>query len=156
WDGGTIQPRPSADADRRAAEWVLSMGGKVRIQIGGKTQDVAASRDLPAGNFDLQWIDLANRAALTHQCLWQFAVLEPLTNIWLIGTSFGNAGLSHLKDLPELIYLDVSGSAVDDAGLQQLKSMRNLTGLYIGGLPVSDAGLEHMKNCPNLRGLSIA
>ena len=35
WDGGVIEPTQSADPERRAAEWVISIGGKVCIRIGG-------------------------------------------------------------------------------------------------------------------------
>jgi hypothetical protein len=34
-DHGTFGPSTSADPDRRAAEWVLSVGGAVAIQVGG-------------------------------------------------------------------------------------------------------------------------
>jgi len=35
WDGGVIEPTPSSDPDRRAAEWVLSIGGGIHIKVNG-------------------------------------------------------------------------------------------------------------------------
>src|SRR5262249_13523169 len=46
------------DDDRRAAEWVLSIGGKVTVRVGDSEQVVAAARGLPAGRFQLAKVNL--------------------------------------------------------------------------------------------------
>ena len=43
--GGTVAP--DLTADRRAAEWVLSIAGKVTIRIGDEKREIPAAKDLP-------------------------------------------------------------------------------------------------------------
>src|SRR6185503_4825238 len=54
-DGGTIE---AIDVDRRAAEYVVSIGGVVRVN--GQNQDIKAATELPKERFTLTLVNLGN------------------------------------------------------------------------------------------------
>ena len=91
WDGGVIEPMVvSADPDRRAAEWVLSIGGVVRVN--DQERDITAA-ELPKEPFRLMGVNLQDNKKVT------------------------DAGLAHFKDCKNLTVLDLAHTAVTDAGL---------------------------------------
>src|SRR5262249_27033644 len=95
-----------------------------------------------------------------------------LSRLDLSNTGITDAGLAHLKGLPELSWLDLSKTQVTDnglvhlkglplwdlelyrtkvtdAGLVHLKGMR-LTDLSLSGTSVTDVGLRHLRGLENL------
>jgi Leucine-rich repeat (LRR) protein len=129
-------PAPAAvkaapDAERRAAEWALSLGGRVVVRVAGEEQQINAVEKLPAAFELLRVILEGNQEA-------------------------GDAGLAHLKGLPNLAYVTLRGTRVGDAGLAQLQALPNLATLDLTDTRVSDAGLRHLKALPALRDLALA
>ena len=59
-----------------------------------------------------------------------------LRELYLGGTKVTDAGLEHLKDLPELQTLDLSGTEVSDVGLEHLKGLRHLRTLDLSSTRV--------------------
>src|SRR5262249_55590819 len=94
WDGGVIEPKVPSDSDRKAAEWVLSIGGVVRVN--GQDRDIKAAADLPKEPFRLTLVLLHENRQVT------------------------DAGLANLKGCGSLVYLDLPGTQVTDAGLAHL------------------------------------
>ena len=120
------------NADRRAAEWVLSIEGKIFIQEYGQERPIGAVGELPRGAFELTVVNLDG---------------NPRVN---------DAGLAHFKDCKNLtvLFLDFSDfsdfTQVSDAGLAHLKDCKNLTELYLNDTQVSDASLERLTDYPKL------
>ena len=119
-----IEPKQSSDPDRKAAEYVLSIGGVVRIN--DQDRNLKNIAELPKEHFTVSAILLADNAQVS------------------------DAGLAHFKGCKNLTGLDLYGTQVSDAGLAHFKDCKNLTVLNLGGTKVSDAGLAHFKDCKNL------
>jgi hypothetical protein len=80
WDGGTIEPSTSPELERKAAEWVLSMGGgTIGINEEGteKFQLFSSAKDLPARPLLIMRVQL-NDNRVTSADLER---LKPLTNL---------------------------------------------------------------------------
>jgi Leucine-rich repeat (LRR) protein len=186
-DGLTRKPPPKPpvpekkpDADRKVAEWVLSVGGAVTIRVERQERAVGKLTDLPKGAFQLVGVvlseqqrvgdaDLAHLEGLTKLAQLDLTGtrvgdaglvhLEGLTNLKVLnlyGTSVGDGGLVHLKRLIDLKELSLKGTKVRDGGLVHLKGMTNLVDLHLHNTWVGDAGLVHLKGLTNLRSLFLA
>jgi|GEM_PF-479670 len=144
------------DPDRRAAEWVLSIGGTIKINEHGKEREIAAVGDLPRGAFELTYVDLINNQKVSDAGLAHFKDCKNLTRLTLDGgILWTNAGLAHFKDCKNLTDLFLGGSHVSDTGVAHFKDCKNLTSLDLFGTQVSDAGLAHFRDCKNLRYLRV-
>jgi eukaryotic-like serine/threonine-protein kinase len=170
---------PTADPspNRKAAEYVLSLGGTV--QVNGDSRDLRTPAELPAGGFTLTGFSLAGNMALTDAELGVFkgckhlAVLQlgatpvsdaglvhfkdcsRLTNLSLYGTRVSDAGVGHFKDFKELAQLNLGGTQVTDAGLINFKDREGLTHLHLGSTQVGDPGLINFRNCKRLEHLDL-
>jgi Leucine-rich repeat (LRR) protein len=175
-------PASAGDADRRAAEWALSLGGKVEVRAGDEERTIQVARDLPAGPFQVLGIWLLRGKPVTDAGLTHLEPLTKLRTLSLEGASqVSDAGLAHLAKLTSLTYLDLAGTRITDAGLAHLeglviletlnlgalhdrltdaglKHLRPLTQLdtlYLTNATVSDAGLEHLRPLTQVRGLVL-
>jgi hypothetical protein len=172
---------PTTDADRRAAEYVLSIGGTVRVN--GQTRDLKAAADLPREPFRLTLVELADNKQVTDMGLAQFKGCKDLTGLSLARTetglwsdeglvyfkdckgltgldlrvtNVGDAGVAHFKDCKNLTLLDLRNTRVTDAGLAYFEGCKGLTVLNLGSaVRVSDAGVAHFKDCKALTTLSL-
>ncbi len=168
----------NSDPDRRAAEYVLSIGGAVRVD--GNDSNIRAKGDLPAGAFQLTVVNLNGNKRVTdaglaafegctnltqltmHDCAQvtdagfaHFKSCKGLAVIDLWGVSLTDAGLAHLKGNKKLTNLCLVGTQVTDAGLACLKECTSLAEMYLMGRPVTDAGLACLKDCKNLTWLQL-
>ena len=153
WDGGVIEPVVVADPDRKAAEWVLSMGGMVRVNE--QERDLRVAADLPPVSFRLTVADLQDKRLVNDVGLVAFQGCKSLTRLHLGGTQVTDAGLSHFKDCNNLTLLWLQSTQVSDAGLAHFKECKNVTHLSLNYTRVSDAGLVHFKDCKNLAFLEL-
>jgi eukaryotic-like serine/threonine-protein kinase len=149
-------PQPDGDAERQAAEWVLSIGGAVGIMQVERQTTIRNVKELPPAKFRFRSVWLGgnkhvNDAGLVH--------LKPLTNLTALDlekTQVSDAGLEHLKPLTNLTVLNLRKTKVTDAGLVHLKPFTNLAYLWLtGSAEVSDAGLVHLKAFPDLTSLQL-
>jgi serine/threonine protein kinase len=143
----------AADADRKAAGLVLSLGGTVRVN--GQNQDLKAADELPKDRFTLTWVSLHDKA-VTDTGLAHFEGCKGLTVLTLQRTPVTDAGLVYLKDCKGLTALGLNGTKVTDAGLVYLKDCKGLTSLALGGINVTDAGLAYFKGCKGLMVLDLS
>ena len=146
WAGGVIEPHPAADPDRAAAEYVLSVGGEVRVN--GSTSGLKAVADLPHGPFRLTGITLHGNRQVTDAGLAPLAGCQHLEEAWLNGSAVTEAGLAHLH-AANLRGLHIDGLPVTNAGLARFAAARNLTELNVSKTRVTAAGLAGL-DCPNL------
>jgi serine/threonine protein kinase/tetratricopeptide (TPR) repeat protein len=145
---------PAADADpnRQAAEWVLSLGGTVRLS--GAEQDTRTVADLPKDCFILSHVGLLGKP-VTDPELAYLEGLTGLTYLFLKETRVTDAGLVHLVGCKGLTHLSVANTKVTDAGLVHLKSLEGLIHLGLDGTRVTDAGLVQLEDCKALRELCL-
>lgn len=68
----------------------------------------------------------------------------------------GNAALTVLEQLPELLELELDGLAMDDGAMELLTRASRLRELEIEGMPISDAGLARLARCTELRSLRLS
>jgi len=154
----TAAPRAALafEPDRRAAEYVLSLGGV--IEINDQQHAVRAVADLPRDAFRLTCVDLHENKKVNDAGLAAFQGCKSLIYLDLSNTPVGDAGLAHFKDCTSLRVLGLGGaqrSAVSDAGLAHFKSCTQLWHLYLPCTKVSDAGLAYFKNCKDLEHLHL-
>ncbi len=152
YDGGVRRPKASADLDREAAEYALSVGGAVRVN--GEDRDIRNPAELPRDRFTLTGLNLISRP-VKDEDLARFRDCTGLIYLNLPYTAITDAGLAHLRNCQNLRHIDVGGTTVGDAGLAHLRNCRELTAVYLGGTPVTDTGLGYVRDCPKLAVLYI-
>ncbi|MBM3979522.1 MAG: hypothetical protein FJ304_04415 [Planctomycetes bacterium] len=106
-----------SDPDRRAAEYVLSIGGIIRIN--GGERDVRDVKELPKEAFQLTVVNLDANKELTDAGLAHFKDCKNLTLLYLSNTQVSDAGLAHFKDCKNLTYLDVRKTKVTAKALEE-------------------------------------
>jgi serine/threonine protein kinase len=157
---GRPQEAPrDANADRRAADWVLSVGGKIRIRQDEQERDAEAKKDVPTAPFQVVGVELDNKQEVDDSGLEHLRGLTSLTHLHLHQTRVSDAGLSHLKGLTNLTHLVLyprDRALVSDAGLAHLKQLNNLSALILQGTRVSDDGLAYLKGFTNLEQLGLS
>jgi hypothetical protein len=145
------------DPDRRAAEYVLSVGGVVRVN--GQYKDIKAAADLPGNSFRLTgvifWNADGNQVTVPDAGLAVLKDCKNLTGIDLRFTQVGDDGLVHFKDCKNLTLLDLNSTKVTDAGLVHFKDCTALETLTLPHTAVTDAGLTYFKDCKNLVALDL-
>jgi len=149
-------PTPS-DLERRAARWVLSLGGSVTVRVGHQANpiQVQPGQALPALDFELTKIGL-QKCALTDAGLERLRGLTNLVELDLFGTRITDAGLEDLPVLTQLKTLVLTNTAVTDASLARLQGLTRLESLSLDGTQVTDSGLVHVPSLKNLRVLLLS
>src|SRR5207253_1774575 len=112
----TVKVTPQELADGRAAEWVLSIGGRISITEDGKERGIGAVGDLPRGAFELNCVFLLNNPKVSDAGLAHFTACKYLTLLDLASTQVSDEGLVHFKDCKYLTLLFLSNTKVGDAG----------------------------------------
>ena len=136
--------------DRAAAEWVLSIGGKVRVN-NDSINYIKAASELPKGKFKLTEVVLEKNTQVSDADLVHFEYCENLRKLSLTDCmSLSDVGLLHFKYCKNLTFVGLSNIKVTDVGLSYFKDCKSLGGLYLGGLQVSDVGLSYFKDCKEL------
>jgi formylglycine-generating enzyme required for sulfatase activity len=173
-----------ADVERGVANWVLSLGGKVKVTSpatpGQNPVEIAAAAQLPAEPFVLYGIELYDCKTAVGK---DFAKIEDLANLiefslrqvrlgddglaylarqhqlvvlYLRDASVTDAGLAAIEGLTRLKTLSVmSSKTVDDAALVHLRGLTELRSIWLNWTPVTGTGLKHLSNLPQLRTLGL-
>ena len=171
---------PNATPDRKAAEYVLSVGGWVNVNVNGQDKEVKSAAMLPNDAFQITSVNLNGikqvsdaRLAIFKDCknltsldlsgtqlsntgLANFKECKNLTELFLSDTNVNDAGLAILKDCKDLYYVNLAKSQVTDVCLAQLKDCKKLSMLIMNGTKVSDAGLAYLKECNKLSYLNVS
>jgi serine/threonine protein kinase len=142
----------AGDPDRRAAEYVLSIGGQVQVNDENQWIDAAL---LPKVPFRLTGVNLERNQRVTDAGLANSKDCKELTILGLTGTWVSDDGLAHFKDCKNLTVLGLLGTRVSDDGLAHFKDCKNLWSLNLNNTRVTDVGLANFKECKYLSGLSV-
>jgi tRNA A-37 threonylcarbamoyl transferase component Bud32 len=149
-------PAPVSDADRRGAEWVLSVGGGVRVA--GAADEIRSKDQLPKGHFQLLGVTLQDAKPVTDSGL---ANLKDCKNLTAIRMNYCRdvtaAGLAHFKGCADLSVLSLgSGPRLTGDGLANFKGCKKLTRLELfGGSLLDDAMLANFAGCTELDHLNL-
>lgn len=150
--GKQLQPAET-DPDRKAAEFVLSIGGSVKVN--GEEQDIKTKAELPKLRFTLTGVNLLNNKNVTDAGLASFKGCKNLIQLTLWGTNASDEGLNYFKDCSSLEILLLQGTQVTDKGLAYFKDCKNLSRLSLEETGVGEAGLACFKDCRQLTGLGL-
>jgi serine/threonine protein kinase len=143
----------AGDPDRRAAEYVLSIGGHVQINDQGQWINADS---LPKEPFRLTGVNLEGNQKVTDAGLAHFKDCKALTHLHLSGTRVTDAGLAHFKDCKGLKILWLGFTKVSDVGLTQFQHCKDLLEVHLVGTQVTDAGIESFKDSTNINYLNLA
>ena len=134
------------DPDRRAAEYVLSIGGRVKIKEKYEERDVTTVGDLPPTPFVITRVHLAWNETATDSGLASFQDCKNLTHVGFnVAKNVGDVGLAYLRDCKDIIHLGVNSTKVTDEGLAIFKHCKKLESLELHGCKVGDEGLAQLK-----------
>jgi hypothetical protein len=175
-----VQPQVNPVGDsRKAAEWILSISGIVKVVAEDKLIEVhGPDGKLPSGEFEITEIWLPNKVMnnnikiisglksvllvnIPATKLTEFTFLKGMNNIRTfngLDTDLDDASLGYLKDCPKLESLSAGTNFqnhVTDDGIQNLKDMKFLVYLDILGTRATDLGLGHIKGLTNLKYLAM-
>ena len=92
-----ISNDPSTDPDRRAAEYVLSIGGTITIKESGQEREIDAVADLPNGAFELTVVNLNGIPKVSDAGLADLASVFSLTALRLLNSRISLRGHGQLK-----------------------------------------------------------
>jgi serine/threonine protein kinase/uncharacterized membrane protein/phage FluMu protein Com len=150
----TDSPKGLVDPNLKAAEYVLSISGWVRVD--GVERNITAVADLPGEPFRLTWVMLRDNGRVDPD-LAAFKGIDcgKLTKLDLWGTGVSDAGLAHFKGCKNLTVLALRNARLTDVGLAWFKDCKNLAELWLSNTPVTNAGLAHFKHCKNLTSLDL-
>lgn len=119
WDGPILEPNDGAD--RRAAEYVMSLGGVVEINRDAEIMTLARLPEKVSGrSFQLTRVNLSNNLEVTDAGLAAFKDCQNLNSLDLTGTPITDAGLAHLTMLTELKDLLLAKTKVTIEGVEEL------------------------------------
>lgn len=154
-DAGTLAVH-SDDAERRAAEWVLSMGGTVWVgEVGtDRFRRFNSAKDLPPGPLGITRVALQDNRITSDDLVR----LQPLTHLVFLSVHsklVTDAGLAHLKPLAKLRELHIVFAPLTDAGLVHLSGFEGLHHLGLDSPQITEEGLRHLSALTNLRGLRL-
>ncbi len=131
------------DIDRRAAMWVLSVGGNITIDslapegtddTIGNFRQIDTIAQLPAKRFVVTSVSFQN--------------IRP----------FDGAGFVHLRDLKFLQTLRVEGDyeLVTDSAFENLRGCTRLSDIAVSGCRVSDGIIDSIKDLPSLQSVGVS
>jgi formylglycine-generating enzyme required for sulfatase activity len=143
----------TSDPDRKAAEYVLSIGGQV--QVDDRDRKISAAAELPHDPFRLTWVGLMHSNQVTDTGLANFKDCNNLTFLGLFDTSVSNEGLANFQNCTKLTFLNLSRTKISDAGLANFKNCTELTIVVLNETKVSDTGLAYLKNSKKLTKLFL-
>ena len=155
------QPTDSkvVDPDRRAAEYVLSIGGKVRLDDDsrhGEKKLIASIKELPDSPFRLTHVELINMKKVTDTGL---AALRGTKNLRFVNLAyspeFTDAGFAHLSDNRGLQRLDLWGTNITKQGLEYFTDFPDLRDLRLGDTQLSAEDLSILKRYASLQKLEM-
>lgn len=118
--GGGRPPPRGEEPQRPVAEWILSRGGELTIDLPEGLTLIDEAKKLPARPFGIRDVDLAGKA-VTDGDLKRFEPVITLRKLNLASTKVTDRGLSYLSRLRQLQEINVSDTDVSAAGARELK-----------------------------------
>ena len=73
----------------------------------------------------------------------------------LSGKELTDEGLMHLKEIPNLVWLNLANTKITDDGLKHIANIKTLKRLHLEKTQIGDAGLAHLKGLAELEYLNL-
>ncbi|MBI2680108.1 MAG: hypothetical protein HYX25_03760 [Candidatus Solibacter usitatus] len=118
-------------------------------KAGGRVLKIAQNDDHLEVNFKLEG------ASVTDAALAPLREVPNIVHLNLGKTSVTDAGLPAIKSLTQLTELHLEETKITDKGLASLKDLKSLAYLNLYGTAVTDVGLDSLKGLTNLRHLYL-
>ncbi len=155
------QPQP-VDVNRKAADWILNVGGNMRLIADGVPIEIPYDGKLPDSPFEIESVylpafQMAGNPKVTDQgiqCLAGLAGVQKL-NLVSIGQLSDFAFLEGMTNLREV---QAAGTNLSDESLVHMKGLMKLTMLSLDSFSenrISDVGLENIKGMIELKNLGL-
>jgi hypothetical protein len=151
---------PVADPERRAAEWVLKVRGKLMVEVKGETRSIKEPAQLPGEPFTIVRINIDNNLARLTDDTWldNLRGLKKPPTLGLIGVPVTEATVERLAQLPgaeDSFSLDLIQVTLADATVASLKRIRGLGILQLAYCKISLPSLTHVREFPSLYSLDL-
>jgi len=159
--GGKVYPAVAGlidyEAERKAAEWVLSVGGSVQtIDEAGVIAFVGPGGKLPDGQWQLNTVWLTNCKNIKSGDLDKLASCRSLITLNARVTNMGDADCQAIGRMANLEVLDLMGCAqITNAGITNLGPLRKLRHLELAFTPISDDAMDVIAGMTELRTLAL-
>lgn len=143
-------PKVKGD-DRKAAEWVLSLGNRHRLVV-DDNKTIKSLPDLPKGTLSIKIIEIDGRfldAPVNGETIKVLAGLQELNILKVNHVPLGDPDFSFLPSLPALSTLEINDDTVTDdvvqhvAGCKELTMFKTHDNLRFTGATLGQ--LEHLK-----------
>jgi Leucine-rich repeat (LRR) protein len=131
------------EANRKAAEWVVALGGRVKIRVNGEEREIKTTAELPRTAFQIFQIDTQSKH-VTDLDLKQLEGLTELNFLLLQDASVTDTGLACLLEMTKLESLHLERTPVTDSIVERFKRLQYLRNLWVDGAPITDLGLAHL------------
>jgi serine/threonine protein kinase len=143
--------------DRAVAEWVLSLGGQLQLQIGSEPNLRSWNAlPLPTESFDVVWVQIDSNQTIGDADLQRFSSLPSLNHLILHhDQQITDTGLASLTRMPSLVSLCLEATNVTDKGLEHLGNISTLSVLDLSDTGITISGLRSLKRLP-LRNLGLS
>lgn len=175
---------PKGD-DRKAAEWVLSVGGNVGIAVDGKRVTVSEAQSIPRGKFEiievtlkffqgrkpnlpitdllplaglekLQIINTATLRTVTDEHLAVLSSLPALRSVYFTGGSLTDAAFAYLAKAPALADIHLGQQpGITGTGLAALSKLGDLIFLDLQECVLSETGIGQLAQLTQLKVLFL-
>ncbi len=135
------QPPKVRGDDRKAAEWLLGIGGEIQLSGGGTTDRIKDLAKLPKGRFEITniWFP-GGMAPIDVGEFDHLRGLQGLRVIKISGFNQTDEALSFVSTCPNLAIVDVQNwKTATGAWLRHLAPLRNLVSIYCITAAKSDA-----------------
>ncbi|SFH57344.1 serine/threonine-protein kinase [Planctomicrobium piriforme] len=169
------------DPERAAAEWVLSIGGKLHLIPVGKPEIEVTQAPLPRGAFTINRIDLAWNSRVNDQNLARLKSLKSLSLLNLESNpQLTDAAIAQLSPASNIYHMNLTNTGITDAcwaqfarltslrsvavslcreltgtGISHLQALPELTDLLIGETRIGDSAFLELTSLPKLRNLQM-
>ncbi|MAG93797.1 MAG: hypothetical protein CMJ48_08625, partial [Planctomycetaceae bacterium] len=149
----------AADHHRRAAEWVISVGGSVGCFEEERYLNVSKVEDLPSKPFVLVDMELNHVEQPIDEGLKLLRGLSTLTDFGAFHSSLTDTGLANLTDngrvrFPNLTHVHLVGTQVSDIGWRYLSESPGLERVELRATNISDG--RWMVGCLQLQHVDIS
>jgi hypothetical protein len=155
WPDGLVLKAPATAKPAEPVDPGVAISDAEKAAVAKVTQlnalalRLAQNTNLLRVDFSLQGKDIKDDDLA---CLKDMANLVELN---LGNTPVTDAGLAHVKDMAKLTRLQLHKTKITDAGLANLKTMQKLQSLNLYSTEITDAGLEHLKELKGLKRLYV-
>jgi serine/threonine protein kinase len=154
--GGKTGEEPvDPEEDRRVADLVLKLGGKVRLELGNSSlsEEISDPDGMPTKAVRLRAVILRDQPNLTSAHLQTIGKAKNLQAVDLSGSKVTDKGAEYLGGLTALQNLRLTSTSVTDLGLEFLKDLKDLRALSLYGTTISPKGLGFLDGLKKLKRL---